>query len=68
MATLVDKRIPAEGTKTEESDIISKCGAEDPELECLFYKKSKYRKTCLYDRFGIMCDRLAITNTKEEDK
>ena len=66
MATLVDKRIPAEGTKTEESDIISKCGAEEPELECLFYKKSKYRKECLHSRFGIMCDRLIIT--KEENK
>ena len=49
-------------------DIVSKCGADNPETECSFYYESKTLQGCGHHRFGIMCDRLLTIKEKETPK
>ena len=60
-AVKTNKRIPPD------NDIISKCGADNPEKECVFFERSRFRQDCMYKRFGFVCERLVITNSKEEE-
>lgn len=57
-----------EVTKTDKriTDIISKCGATNPEKECTFFKVSKWTNTCMYQRFGFVCDRQPPLEEKKE--
>lgn len=46
-------------------DIVSKCGNPNNEEECSYYIKSSHRSSCVYRRFGFICDRFIINPIKE---